>query len=79
MSRIHTDARASEVVLRNPEVEVPDQVDCFSFLQCASAVFLIQELRYEIIANHGQEVGIADSCVLSLGNVDVFLLLADFF
>ena len=58
----------------NPGAEISGEVNDLHSFDCASSMLFVHELSYEIIADQRCKISIAYSCVLSLGNVNVFLL-----
>ena len=61
--------------------EVPSQIDSICFGELASPVVLVEELLDEVVADHGQEVSIANRAVLGLRDKNfllLFLLLISF-
>lgn len=79
MSNIHRNFSTCKVVLRNPKVEIPYQINRFSLVDLASPMLFIQELGNKLVADHRQVIRIANCCVLRLRNINLlFWLLIDF-
>jgi hypothetical protein len=61
--------------LTNPETEVAGKVDGISPINLACAMFLVQELAHEVVANQWCKICIAYCGVLCLRNVNVLLFI----
>lgn len=65
--------RTCKTILGDPVAEITSQIDRISTLQFARTVLFIHEFCDKIIANQRCEVDIADSGVLSLRDVYIFI------
>ena len=68
-----------QLVVSNPLTEVSRQIYSISARKLTSSMILVQKFLNEVVANHREEVRIANRTVLGLRNKDFFLLLFIFF